>query len=84
MSIYTGKRLESVHDKGVIVIDRNGKREEILADNVIIATGFTPNRDLIESLESHTGLEVYEVGDCVEPRRIFEAIHEGFYAARLI
>ncbi len=84
VSICTGKRLESVHDKGVIVVDRYGKRQEILGDNVVIAAGFTPNRDLIDRLESQKGLEVYEVGDCIEPRRIFEAIHEGYFAARLI
>lgn len=84
VSVYTGKRLESVHDKGVIVIDRYGKREEILADSVVIAAGFTPNRHLIEQLESETDLEVYEAGDCIEPRRIFDAIHDGHLVARLI
>jgi pyruvate/2-oxoglutarate dehydrogenase complex dihydrolipoamide dehydrogenase (E3) component len=84
ISIYTGKRLESVQSNGVTIIDKYGKREEIQADSVVIATGFTPNRNLITGLESQPGFEVYEVGDCVEPRKIFDAIHEAYYSALLI
>jgi 2,4-dienoyl-CoA reductase-like NADH-dependent reductase (Old Yellow Enzyme family)/thioredoxin reductase len=82
VSIYTGRRLVSIQDKGVIVDDRYGRQEEISGDSVVIAAGFQPNRGLIEALQSQTNLEVYEAGDCVKPRRIFEAIHEGHIAAR--
>ena len=84
VSVYTGRRLESVNDKGAIIVDNYDKQEEILVDNVVIAAGFTPNRDLIEQLESQTNLEVYEVGDCIKPRKIFDAVHDGHLVARLI
>jgi NADPH-dependent 2,4-dienoyl-CoA reductase/sulfur reductase-like enzyme len=82
VSIYTGTRLIKVQDDGVIVDNRFGQQHEILGNNVVIAAGFRPNRDLIESLQNQTNLEVYEAGDCIQPRRIFEAIHEGDWVAR--
>ncbi len=84
VSVYTGKRLISVHDDGVIIADRYGNQQEISGDNVVIAAGFKPERGLIEILENQTALEVYEAGDCVKPRRIFDAIHEGHIAAKLL
>ena len=84
VTINTGKRLESIRDNGIVAIDKYGNQEEILGDNIVIAAGFMPNRDLINTLSSQTNLDIYEAGDCVKPRRIFEAIHEGHFAARLL
>ena len=84
VSIHTGKRLESVADKGITVVDRYGIRTTITADTVVLAAGFKPNRDLIDSLKKESKLQVFEVGDCVRPRKIFDAIHEGHLAAKLL
>jgi len=84
VSVHTGRRLERVEDKGITVIDRYGIRTAITADNVVLAAGFSPNRDLIDSLRSESKLQVLEVGDCVRPRKIFDAIHDGHLAAKLL
>ena len=84
VSIHTGKRLESVSDKGITVVDRYGIRTTISADTVVLAAGFKPNRDLIDRLTNEPKLKVLEVGDCVRPRKIFDAIHEGHLAAKLL
>jgi 2,4-dienoyl-CoA reductase-like NADH-dependent reductase (Old Yellow Enzyme family)/thioredoxin reductase len=84
VSIHTGKRLESVSDRGITVMDRYGVRTAIPADSVVLAAGFRPNRDLIDSLKKLPNLQVFEVGDCVRPRKIFDAIHEGHLAAKLL
>jgi pyruvate/2-oxoglutarate dehydrogenase complex dihydrolipoamide dehydrogenase (E3) component len=39
---------------------------------------------LRDRLEQETDLDVYAVGDCVKPRRIYDAIHEGFVAGRMV
>jgi len=83
-AIHTGKRLESVLDNGAIIVDRYGNRDEIQADSVVLAAGFTPQTTLLEQLAGETSLEVYAIGDCKSPRRIFDAIHEGHIAARQI
>jgi 2-enoate reductase len=56
----------------------------ITADTVVLAAGFRPNRDLIDSLKKDAKLQVFEVGDCVKPRKIFDAIHDGHLAAKLL
>ncbi len=80
-TIYTGRTLESINDKGATVVDKNGKKQEIKADSIVLASGFAPQTALRDQLEKVKGLEVYAVGDCVNPRRVFDAIHEGYYAA---
>ncbi len=84
VSIHTGKRLEGVSDKGVTLIDRYGLRTTIPADTVVLAAGFKSNRDLIDNLRKVPKVQVFEVGDCVKPRKIFDAIHDGHLAAKLL
>jgi len=79
--IHRGKRVEIVLDNGAIIADKYGNREEILADSIVVAIGLAPQPGLTEQLKSEAGLKVYAIGDCVKPRRIFDAIHEGFLAA---
>ena len=83
-SVHTGKRLERVTGQGIIVMDRYGARTTLTADTLVLAAGFTPNRELIEDLKKESNIQVFEVGDCVRPRKIFDAIHEGHLAAKLL
>lgn len=78
--IHTGKRVETVLDKGAVIVDRYGSKEEVQADSIVVAIGFTPQGALAKELQKE-GLEVYAIGDCVSPRKIFDAIHEGYLAA---
>jgi NADPH-dependent 2,4-dienoyl-CoA reductase/sulfur reductase-like enzyme len=82
--LVTGKRLVGISDKGAIVADRFGREEEIPCDSLVLAIGLRPERGLIDSLAGEKGIEVFEVGDCVAPRRILDAIHEGFRVARWV
>jgi 2,4-dienoyl-CoA reductase-like NADH-dependent reductase (Old Yellow Enzyme family)/thioredoxin reductase len=82
--IKTGKRLIAVSEKKITVCDRFGREEEMTCDNVVLAIGLRPDRKLIDDLANEGGIEVYEVGDCIKPRKILDAIHEGFRVARWI
>ena len=84
VSVLTGSRLTAVTETGITVIDRYGRPNDIQADSVVVAAGFRPNRSLLDALKDHPGLEVHEAGDCVRPRKIFDAIHEGHLAAKLL
>jgi NADPH-dependent 2,4-dienoyl-CoA reductase/sulfur reductase-like enzyme len=53
--------------------------KNVVADTIVIAAGSTPNTDLAESLKGKAP-QVVSVGDCAEPRRILEAIREGWRA----
>jgi NADPH-dependent 2,4-dienoyl-CoA reductase/sulfur reductase-like enzyme len=51
------------------------------ADSVVIAVGSKAENGLWKSLSEKgllESLEFYKVGDCVEPRKVYDAIHEGF------
>jgi 2-enoate reductase len=84
VTVMTGQRLEAITETGITVIDRYGRPTEVPADTVVIAAGFRSNRELIQALSTDPALRVLEAGDCVRPRRIFDAIHEGHLAARLV
>jgi NADPH-dependent 2,4-dienoyl-CoA reductase/sulfur reductase-like enzyme len=55
--------------------------KNISADTFVIAAGSTADTELADALKGKKGLKVYSVGDCVEPRRIQEAIREGWKTA---
>jgi NADPH-dependent 2,4-dienoyl-CoA reductase/sulfur reductase-like enzyme len=55
-----------------------GKRS-FPADTVVLATGSKSNRDFLQKLDLKDVSHCL-VGDCVEPRKIKDAIHEGFRA----
>ncbi|MFH1295885.1 MAG: NAD(P)/FAD-dependent oxidoreductase [Bacteroidota bacterium] len=84
VTVHTGKRLESIGARDITAIDRYGNRTKITCDSVVLATGFKPNRSLVDELKKESKLKVIEAGDCVSPRKIFDAIHEGHLAARLL
>lgn len=79
----TGEKLEEVTTSAAVVADRAGRRAQIAADNVVLAVGFEPNTDLVDSLRGLVR-ETHVVGDALEARKIFHAVHEGFHAARQI
>ena len=75
-----GVELVSVKDSRVIVSDKKGK-EYSVKGHAVYAMGFEPsNNGLLEKLTGKVpGL--YSIGDCVSPRNIWNAIHEGFRIA---
>lgn len=84
IKIMTGKRLVAVDDKEITLTDRWGNENKVAVDNVVIAAGFIPQYDLANQLEENTDIEVYNVGDSKKVRQIYDAVREGFIAARQI
>ena len=74
---------QAVAGDGVLVRMADGKERTLAADTVVLAIGVSPNQQLYQALRGKVG-EIYQVGDCVEPRHIFEAISEGFLAGQVI
>ena len=74
------KQFKEITQKGIKLIDREGNEIFLEADNIVLATGAKPNKTLTQSLKGRIS-ELFEVGDCVEARRLLEAIHEGAKAA---
>ena len=77
VEILTEAKALSV-DKGDLVFDRAGLLERIKGvDSIIIAVGTTPQDAGIQGL-GRARIPVRRIGDTSAPRKLFDAIHEGY------
>jgi len=84
VEVITDSEVTEITEAGVM-IEKDTERGHLDADSIILATGFRPDRSLLEQLSERQGRpEVYAIGDCVEPRKAIEAIHEGFNIGQTI
>lgn len=49
---------------------------------LISAAGFIPQHELYDRLTEETNMQVFNVGDSKYVRQIYDAIHEGYIAAK--
>ncbi len=73
--IEVNTKVEEITPSGVLANTR-GKVVQFDADSIVLAVGSGSDRELAEQLEGVA--ELYVIGDCVEPRRIQDAIREGY------
>jgi len=78
----TNTKLLEVTKSGAAV-EREGKRLELPADTIVIATGYAAELSVRDAVDD-AAPEVVTVGDCTRSRNILNAIWEGFHAARVI
>jgi 2-enoate reductase len=83
VKILTNWKLEKIDNGYVLLIGRDWKKQELATDSLILALGLTPNQELIKPLRESFS-DLYVIGDCVAPRKIYQAIHEGAFAGRVI
>lgn len=75
----TDIKVEEITDEGVKAV-RNDKPASFAGDTVVLALGMRANKELADELRGKVR-ELYLIGDCAEPRRITQAIGEGFETA---
>ncbi|MBU2488300.1 MAG: FAD-dependent oxidoreductase, partial [Proteobacteria bacterium] len=76
VNLKPNTRLLGIEDAAVVVETPEG-RESIPADTVILAVGATSRNDLSQALENED-VPFVTIGDAKDPRRITEAIREGY------
>lgn len=79
----TGVKYEEWTDEGLVITTSEGKRDVLEADDIVIAAGAQPNTALAEQLKGKVPA-IHLAGDCVEPRRIADAIGDGFRIGRTL
>lgn len=77
--ILTNMAIREFTAEGLIATDKEGKEQTLKADTIVLALGAKSESKLAEYLKDRVS-ELYVVGDCVSPRKIGEAMHEGFVA----
>jgi len=80
VGILTSTRAEEVTDQGLVVTSKDGTRQLIGADSIVLAAGSKPNNELYEALKGKIP-EVYSVGDCVKCGLVLDAISQAYETA---
>ena len=78
----TGTKVVEIMDNGVRA-SRNEELEFFEGDTVVLAVGLEPDEVLAQELEGKVA-SLYPIGDCVEARKVIQAIEDGFRVAREI
>ena len=65
-----------------VIVEKDNEVKRIPADTVIFSTGFRSNHSLYDELIKK-GLNVVEIGDAQKPRKVINAIHEGYHCIRV-
>ncbi len=81
VEIMTRVEVEAIQADGALVRDEAGEERVVPADQVVLARGATPSNELAHALQD---LGPIVIGDSVQPRKIVNAIAEGFLAAQSI
>jgi len=77
VSLLTGATCEEIREDSIRVATAEGEKKTIQAETVIIAVGYEANKQLDKALEGKVA-EIYCIGDAAQPRRILEAVEEGY------
>jgi len=81
VEIMTRVEVEAIQADGVLVRDEAGEERVVPADQVVLARGATPSNELAHALQD---LGPIVIGDAAQPRKIINAVEEGYLAARRV
>ena len=68
-----------ITEEGLLCSDQDGHESVIEADTVICAVGQKPLRNVVAKLRD-CAPEVIEIGDCVKPGHVTDAVFRGYWA----
>lgn len=81
--LLTGVEYRRIVGDGLVVSIGGEGECNVQADTIVLAAGSVPNADLSLNPQCPT-VETLVVGDCVDPRSILAAVHEGNRAGQII
>ena len=83
VKILAGWKVEEVEGGSILLVDRQWNKQKVMADSMILAMGLSSNQELLKPLQE-SFRDFYVIGDCLTPRKIYQALHEGAFAGRAI
>ncbi len=87
IEVITGAKIKEINEEGAVIEkergDNSGTPENVLlpADTVILAVGAAANNEIYAQLQEKVE-KLYLIGDAAGPRKLTEAIREGFDLGR--
>ncbi len=83
VNIMARHKVKKITDAGVVAEDPDKKEVVIPADYVIVAFGAVPYNPLEEEIRKKFN-NCFVIGDAVKPRKIMDAVSEGFFVGNQI
>lgn len=83
VAMLTGVKYKEITDQGLVITTREGKKQTVAADTVLLATPSTADNRLFKRLEGKVP-EVYLVGDARGRSLIVDAVEDGWRVARTL
>ncbi|MGQ9624428.1 MAG: oxidoreductase [Candidatus Bathycorpusculaceae bacterium] len=80
--MLTNAKVEKI-TRNSVVYEKDGKKQTVEADSVVLAMGSKPNLSLMKELEDKVP-EIYAIGDADKPSKVLKAIDDGYRVAREI
>jgi flavanone/flavanol-cleaving reductase len=68
-----------ITDRGLVCTDETGKEHLFEADTVVCSVGQYALREVVNGLLD-AAPEVVQVGDCIKPQKVTEALYRGYHA----
>lgn len=81
ITCHTKTRCTGINPSGIQVVSADGAERLIEADTVVYAVGMKARMDAALELCNAAPKQYFLVGDCINPRKVKQAVHEGFHAA---
>jgi 2,4-dienoyl-CoA reductase (NADPH2) len=82
VNLFGNVKYESITDNGIVFTTKEGKRQTVEADNIVISLPLIPNT-IFQNIAGKMP-EVYTIGDCSKPGLILDAITAGWKIARTL
>jgi thioredoxin reductase len=79
VKVETRMKGVKITDGGLVCTDETGKENLFEADTVVCSVGQRPLREVVNDLLD-AAPEVIQVGDCVKPEKVTEALYRGYHA----
>jgi 2,4-dienoyl-CoA reductase-like NADH-dependent reductase (Old Yellow Enzyme family)/thioredoxin reductase len=76
-------KLECIEDDIITLMNKEMEEEKLRPDIVVLAVGTVACNDIANRLVAKDR-EIYITGDCYKPRKLTEAVYEGFLVAQKI
>jgi pyruvate/2-oxoglutarate dehydrogenase complex dihydrolipoamide dehydrogenase (E3) component len=83
VAMLADTRLSKIENNGVVVVNQDNRGKFIEAEKVVIAIGTKPDTKLYDKIKP-LGYEIYQIGDCLEPRSAKDAIYDSAVLGRKI
>ncbi|NLL53501.1 MAG: FAD-dependent oxidoreductase [Peptococcaceae bacterium] len=80
VALLTETSCREITSKGMRIADKEGNEKFIEADTIICATGLLSDRETVESLR-FCAEDFHDIGDCVRPLKIMDAVQRAYFAA---